>query len=126
MDSTTIKNSSLDSVFGGPLLIRDMDEAGRVTNERVDMKMALTIILRSRDDKGQSRIVKSQDDSDRIQSIGRCLQSADGMIEFASGDFKWMVNKINDIGWQIFPTDISTIIDNLKRHEVELESSNAS
>ena len=114
MDSTTIKNSDLDSVFGGPLLIRDMDEAGRVTNERVDVKLALTIILRSRDEKGQSRVVKGQDDADRVQSIGKCLQSADGVIEFASGDFKWLVSKISDVGWQIFPTDISTILDAMK------------
>lgn len=111
MDSTRVANISLDSVFGGPLMLRDMDEAGRMVSEQADLKLALTVILKSRDTQGQSRVVKGLDDSDRIQTIGKALQQADGFIELPSGDFKWLMSRVKEIGWQIFPTDISTIVD---------------
>lgn len=115
MDSTKVANNPLESVFGGPLLLRDMDEAGRVVSEHADLKAALTVILKARDSQGQSRVVKGQDDSDRIQSIGKCLQSADGFIELPSGDFKWLMSRVKEIGWQVFPTDISTIVDAMEK-----------
>ena len=118
MDSIKVDNCSLDSVFGGPLILRDMDESGRVISEHADLKSALTVILRARDSQGQSRVVKSLDDAARIQTIGKALQQADGFIELSSGDFKWLVSRVKEIGWQVFPTDISTIVDAMDKHEV--------
>lgn len=115
MDSTKVANTPLDSVFGGPLILRDMDEAGRVVSEHADLKSALTVILRARDSQGQSRVVKGLDDANKVQSIGKELQSSDGFIELPSGDFKWLMSRVKEVGWQIFPTDISTIVDAMEQ-----------
>lgn len=111
MESTKVVNCSLDSVFGGPLMLRDMDEANRIVSEHADLKAALTVILRARDTQGQSRVVKGLDDANRVQSIGKVLQQSDGFIELPSGDFKWLISRVKEVGWQVFPTDISTIVD---------------
>ncbi len=118
MDSTKVVNSPLDSVFGGPLMLRDMDEAGRVVSEHADLKAVLTVILRARDSQGQSRAVKGLDDAARVQTIGKALQQADGFIELPTGDFKWLMSRVKEVGWQIFPTDISIIVDAMEKHEV--------
>lgn len=115
MDSITVKNVDLESVFGGSLILRDVDDAGRIVSEAINLKTALAVILKARDSQGQSRVVKGLDDANRVQSIGKALQSADGVIEMASGDFKWLMTKVREIGWQIFPTDISTIVDTMEK-----------
>ena len=52
-----------------------------------------------------------------MQTIAQTMQGSTELLRMSTGDFRWLLEKVKEVGWQVFPTDISTIVDAMEMFE---------
>lgn len=85
-------------------------------NVHSDMAYAVEFFLRSRDaQSGKSIVVKTQTDSDHVWDIGQALQHfrIKDYLELSKGDHRWLVDKVKECAFQVYPTDARMFLDAL-------------
>jgi len=109
-ETVTIRNELMVDAFGEPLLLANSDGPGTFQAWTQDV---LVRFLRARNPQtAQSFVAKSMDDSERIRSIGQCIQQVtDGHITLAEGDHRWLLKKVEETAYAVFPAEAALIKD---------------
>lgn len=106
----SIPNEKLSNWLGEPMKA-SLDGA----NVDVTVSELTKLFLRGRDAQGQSLVVKSLEDAQRVRDIGRCLQAVeDGVLRIPFGDHKWLLEKAKEVGFRLLPNDITLFIEALE------------
>lgn len=111
----SIKNDKLSNWLGDPLTITTQEADGSLKTTHADVADIIKNFMRARGQDGQSLVVKSLEDAQRVRVIGMALQEhEDGVLRIPFGEHKWLVDKAKEVGFRFLPNDIPTLIDALE------------
>ena len=112
----SIENVKQQNWLGDPLNLSTQQLDGSYMSVHADVTDLVKSFLRARDNQsGQSLVVKSLEDSERVRVIGMALRdTTNGVLQMPFGEHKWLVDKAKEVGWRFLPNDASIFIEALQ------------